>query len=188
LSSAVFDSLHAAAREHGAIKARIFNVPRRSGAFVAVLDEQPAPGATMTAAVEALRQLKPARIVVAVPTASPETCEEMRAKVDDVVCAITPEPFHAVGLWYQDFTQITADEVRNLLAGRDAPEQTKLTESPADRTLVEALRVTASPLTGASQDHDPLMDRIGGARFVLLGEASHGTYEFYHDEQGSRSG
>lgn len=50
-----------------------------------------------------------------------------------------------------------------------------------DATLTESLRVTAHRLTGASQDYDPLMDRIGNARFVLLGEASHGTHEFYHE-------
>jgi len=73
-------------------------------------------GATMLAAVKALRALQPARIVVAVPTGSPETCEQLKAEADDVVCAITPEPFHAVGLWYEDFTQTTDDEVRDLLA------------------------------------------------------------------------
>src|SRR4030088_277408 len=64
---------------------------------VILVDDGLATGATMHAAIAALRQLHPARIVVAVPTASPETCEEMRAEVDDVICAITPEPFHDVG-------------------------------------------------------------------------------------------
>ena len=70
----------------------------------------------MRAAIEALRQQQPARIVVAVPTASPQTCEELKAEVDDVICAVTPEPFYAVGLWYQDFSQTTDEEVRDLLA------------------------------------------------------------------------
>jgi predicted phosphoribosyltransferase len=153
--------------------------PDVRGRTVILVDDGLATGATMHAAVEALRQLQPARIVVAVPTASPETCEEMRAKVDDVICAITPEPFHAVGRWYQDFAQTTDDEVRNLLAGQDGPDRTKPAQDPADAALVEALRATAHPLTGASQDYDPLMERIGGARFALLGEASHGTHDFY---------
>ena len=72
----------------------------------------------MHAAIAALRQLHPARIVVAVPTASPETCEEMKAEVDDVICAITPEPFQAVGRWYQDFAQTTDEEVQDLLTRR----------------------------------------------------------------------
>ena len=68
-----------------------------------LVDDGLATGATMLAAVKALRQMQPARIVVAVPTASLETCEQLRADVDDVICVITPEPFHAVGLWYEDF-------------------------------------------------------------------------------------
>jgi predicted phosphoribosyltransferase len=70
----------------------------------------------MRAAVAALREQQPTRIVVAVPTASPDTCEVLKAEADDVVCAITPEPFFAVGHWYEDFTQTTDDEVRELLA------------------------------------------------------------------------
>jgi predicted phosphoribosyltransferase len=69
----------------------------------------------MHAAIHALRQQQPARIVVAVPTAAPEACEEMRAEVDEAICAITPEPFHAVGLWYLNFSQTTDEEVRELL-------------------------------------------------------------------------
>jgi putative phosphoribosyl transferase len=69
----------------------------------------------MRAAVLALREQKPAKIVVAVPAASAETCDEFRDQVDDIVCAITPEPFYAVGLWYRDFSQTTDEEVRNLL-------------------------------------------------------------------------
>jgi erythromycin esterase-like protein/predicted phosphoribosyltransferase len=181
----LIDSVAAQEEEELARRERLYRggrpPPDVRGRTVILVDDGLATGATMSAAIEALRQLKPARIVVAVPTASPETCDEMRAKVDDVICAITPEPFHAVGLWYQDFTQTTDEEVRNLLARRDTPEETKLAESPTDSALVEALRATASPLTGASRDYDPLMDRIGGARFALLGEASHGTHEFYSE-------
>ena len=70
----------------------------------------------MHAAIAALRRQQPAHIVVAVPIAAPETCDALRAEVDDVVCAITPEPFHAVGLWYDDFSQTTDEEVGDLLA------------------------------------------------------------------------
>jgi hypothetical protein len=59
---------------------------------------------------------------VAVPTASPETCEELKAEVDEVVCAITPEPFYAVGYWYDNFTQTTDQEVRELLARGRQPD------------------------------------------------------------------
>ena len=77
----------------------------------------------MRAAVKALRQLQPERIIVAVPTASPETCEELNAEVDEVVCAITPEPFYAVGYWYDNFTQTTDQEVHELLARGRQPEE-----------------------------------------------------------------
>jgi predicted phosphoribosyltransferase len=70
----------------------------------------------MRAAIAALKKEGSKRIVVAVPVAPPETCEALRAQVDDVVCAVTPEPFRAVGLWYGDFSQTTDEEVRDLLA------------------------------------------------------------------------
>jgi len=82
---------------------------------VILIDDGLATGSTMRAAVAALRRLGPAFIVVAVPVASADTCEEMRGEVDEVVCAHTPDPFHAVGLWYQDFSQTTDEEVRDLL-------------------------------------------------------------------------
>jgi predicted phosphoribosyltransferase len=83
---------------------------------IILVDDGLATGSTMRAAVEALRQERPARLVVAVPTAAPETCQEVGALVDEMVCAITPEPFYAVGLWYDDFGQTTDEEVRDLLA------------------------------------------------------------------------
>ena len=70
----------------------------------------------MRAAMAAARHHQPARLVVAVPTAAPETCAELQAEADEVVCATTPEPFYAVGFWYADFTQVTDAEVRDLLA------------------------------------------------------------------------
>src|SRR3981189_1001487 len=150
--------------------------PDVRGRTVILVDDGLATGATMQAAIEALRQQNPARIVVAVPTASPDTCEEMKAKADDVICAITPEPFHAVGLWYQDFSQTTDEEVRALLAQRNTPENSKAKQKPtADSALIKALRETSYPLAGSARDYDPLIGRIGDARFALLGEASHGT-------------
>jgi putative phosphoribosyl transferase len=85
------------------------------GRTAILVDDGLATGATMRAAAAALRRQQPARIVIAVPTAAPETCDEFRAEVDDIVCAITPDPFYAVGLWYEDFSQTTDDEVRYLL-------------------------------------------------------------------------
>lgn len=90
--------------------------PDVRGKTIILMDDGLATGATMHAAVKALRQQKAARIVVAVPIASPETCEDLRGDVDDIICAVTPEPFYAVGLWYEDFSQTTDEEVRDLLA------------------------------------------------------------------------
>ena len=97
--------------------------PEMSGRTVILVDDGLATGSTMRAAVAALRRLRPGRIVVAVPTAAPSTCEEFRHVADECVCDITPEPFHAVGLWYEDFSQTTDDEVRDLLkrADHEAP-------------------------------------------------------------------
>jgi predicted phosphoribosyltransferase len=85
------------------------------GRTVILVDDGLATGSTMRAAVQALRQQAPRRIVVAGPVAAPETCEEFRAEVDEVVCAATPEPFLAVGAWYDDFSQTTDEEVHDLL-------------------------------------------------------------------------
>ena len=90
--------------------------PDVRGKTVILVDDGLATGATMHAAVQALREQQPARIVVAVPTASPEACDELRKEVDDAICAVTPEPFYAVGLWYENFSQTTDEEVRELLA------------------------------------------------------------------------
>jgi len=70
----------------------------------------------MLAAVKALQSRRTARIVVAVPTAARQTCEEMRREADEVICATMPEPFHAVGSWYHDFDPIGDEEVHELLA------------------------------------------------------------------------
>jgi putative phosphoribosyl transferase len=85
------------------------------GHTVILVDDGLATGATMLAAVKALQAMRPARLVVAVPTASAETCADMRHEADDVICATTPEPFHAVGLWYHDFEQTSDEEVHALL-------------------------------------------------------------------------
>lgn len=90
--------------------------PVVAGRTVILIDDGLATGSTMRAAIAALRQQSPARIVVAVPVAAAETCAEFRHEVDEVVCAATPEPFYAVGLWYDNFAQTSDDEVRDLLA------------------------------------------------------------------------
>jgi putative phosphoribosyl transferase len=89
--------------------------PRVEGKTVILVDDGLATGSTMRAAALAVRQLNPARVVVAVPVAAAETCDEFRDVVDEIVCSVTPRPFRAVGLWYEDFSQTSDDEVRELL-------------------------------------------------------------------------
>jgi predicted phosphoribosyltransferase len=100
------------------------------GRTVILVDDGLATGSTMRAAVAALRRRHPARIIVAVPTAAPETCEELKQEVDEIVCAMTPTPFYGVGEWYEEFGQTSDDEVRDLLE-RAAPA---LNRGGADKT------------------------------------------------------
>lgn len=89
--------------------------PDVAGQTVIVVDDGLATGSTMKAAVLALRELDPARIVVAVPVGAPETCRSLAELADEVVCALAPHSFYAVGAWYDDFTQTTDEEIQALL-------------------------------------------------------------------------
>ncbi len=81
------------------------------GKTAILIDDGLATGSTMRAAVEALKRRDPARIIVAVPVGARSTCDELRSVADELICALAPEPFRAVGLWYDDFEQISDDEV-----------------------------------------------------------------------------
>ena len=85
---------------------------------VILVDDGLATGSTMRAAVMAVRQQQPARVIVAVPVGAASSCADLATEADDVVCVRTPDPFVAVGLWYRDFTPTTDHEVRTLL-GKD---------------------------------------------------------------------
>lgn len=82
---------------------------------VILVDDGLATGSTMRAAVAALRQLAPSKIVAAVPVAAGEPCQALAGEVDEIVCLLTPEPFYAVGSWYKNFEQTSDEEVRSLL-------------------------------------------------------------------------
>lgn len=86
-----------------------------AGHTVIVVDDGLATGSTMRAAAAGIRQLKPSRLVVAVPVGAEATCRQLRLVADEVVCCATPHPFRAVGLWYREFPQAGDDEVRQLL-------------------------------------------------------------------------
>ncbi len=105
--------------------------PDLRGRTVTLVDDGLATGSTMRAAVAALRQYHSKRIVVAVPVAAPSTCEDLRREVDDIICLFTPEPFQAVGLWYDDFSPTSDDEIHELLAR--ANEEVVTEQSSAGR-------------------------------------------------------
>jgi predicted phosphoribosyltransferase len=123
--------------------------PDVRGCTVLLVDDGLATGATMRAAVRALRQQQPVRIVVAVPVAAPETHAALAADADEVVSELTPTPFQSVGRWYEDFEQTTDEEVRDLLAPRERPQDREAESSTAgqqhfDETrAVEPLEYTA---------------------------------------------
>jgi erythromycin esterase-like protein/predicted phosphoribosyltransferase len=164
------DTLYRGGRRRAAVKGRT----------VILVDDGLATGSTMEAAIRALRQQQPAGIVVAVPVGARDTCERLGRMADRVVCLAMPEPFNAVGTWYDDFTQTSDDEVRRLLAPtppRGAPRSPAAGQPDA----VDVIRERARPLRGDPAQYDALLDGIGDARLVLLGEATHGTHEFYRE-------
>lgn len=146
---------------------------------VILVDDGLATGSTMEAAIIALRRLEPARIVVAVPVGARETCERLGRLADRLVCLATPVPFHAVGQWYEEFSATTDEEVKRLLAlpGPSAASTPALRKGDA----MDVVRDRAVRLTGEPSQYDALLEGIGDARVVLLGEATHGTHEFYRE-------
>ena len=146
-----------------------------TGKTVILVDDGLATGASMFAAVQALREAEPAHIVIAVPSAPESTCREFAGLVDDMVCASMPTPFFAVGASFWDFSQVSDEEVRTLLA----TPTTALTAGPAAETAAEVIRRVAVDAPGGVPPRELLSELIGDARIVLIGESSHGTHEFY---------
>ena len=120
LDAAVIERAAATEQRELTRRERLYRGDRRpvdvEGRTVILVDDGLATGATMRAGALALRAKRPRRLVLAVPVAAAQTCELLRADADELVCASTPEPFVAVGAWYDDFSQTTDDEVRALLA------------------------------------------------------------------------
>ncbi|MCW2901261.1 MAG: Erythromycin esterase [Streptosporangiaceae bacterium] len=152
-------------------------MPELSGKTAILVDDGLATGSSMRAAIQALHKLEPGRIVVAVPAAPASTCEELRVEVDEVVCAMTPSPFFAVGQSYWDFGQTTDEEVRDLLraAATSLPAGTG-GGIPSD---VAVVRMAAGPVDEGVPSDESLFGLVADAHFALIGEASHGTNDFY---------
>ena len=148
-----------------------------AGKTVILVDDGLATGASMFAAVQALREADPAEIVIAVPAAPESTCREFADLVDDVVCASMPTPFLAVGESFWDFHQVGDEEVRELLATPTiglATAKIRIEETPAE--VVDRVAVDAP---AGMPPVEALEEIVGDARIVLIGESSHGTHEFY---------
>jgi erythromycin esterase-like protein/predicted phosphoribosyltransferase len=152
-------------------------MPGIAGKVVILVDDGLATGASMRAAVVAVREQDPARIIVAVPAAPESACRELAAMVDEVACATTPSPFFAVGASYWDFTQTTDEEVRDLL--RAAAASRPAAPGAQGSTDAAVVRAEALPVENGLPSDQALFDLVGDAQFVLIGEASHGTHEFY---------
>lgn len=118
-------------------------MPTLQGRTVILVDDGLATGSTMEAAIAALRQHKPARVVVAAPVGAADTCNRLKEKADIVVCVQTPEPFYAVGMWYERFEQISDEEVIAALAN-----QVRLKPDPTGKTDPTGKPDRTNPPTG----------------------------------------
>ena len=157
-----------------------------AGHTAIVVDDGLATGATAKAALRALRRQGATRIVLAVAVAPANVLEEMRPEADDIVCLAIPHAFSSVGAYYQDFHQLTDDETLALL--HQAWDGAVTADPLAQASVTRALALTPTSRLAAAAEplpdiDDPAFatafDRYADARVVLLGEASHGTSEFY---------
>jgi predicted phosphoribosyltransferase len=120
--------------------------PDLRGRTVILVDDGLATGSTMWAAVHAVRMDDPARVVVAVPVSDPDVCEELRSEADEVVCLMTPRPLQAVGVWYDDFSQTSDEEVRELLErARHPPPATGPRAGASARATVPSRACSSTP-------------------------------------------
>ena len=195
ISADAIAAVEAAERRELARRERLYRgsrpAPDVAGRTVIVVDDGFATGSTMRAALMALRSLGPKRVIAAAPVGSHAVCQELGEIADEVVCAEMPDPFYAVGAWYEEFGPTADEEVQSALQEaahrtlRDAArEATKRVERPAVARgdgAIDAIRPAISPISGGVNDYDLLISGLATSRFVLIGEASHGTQEFYRE-------
>ncbi|HEU0299586.1 MAG TPA: phosphoribosyltransferase family protein [Longimicrobium sp.] len=146
--------------------------PRVGGRTVILVDDGLATGATMRAAAQALRLQRPARLIIAVPVAAAQTCDQFRSEVDDVVCTTTPEPFYGVGMWYEDFSQTTDAEVHDLLARARRVDQDAGGGEAADGPARPAVERTVEISAGGVVLAGDLVVPAGAAGMVLFAHGS----------------
>jgi predicted phosphoribosyltransferase len=140
VSAAAIDEVEAREGQELARRERLYRGdrprPDLRGKVAILVDDGLATGSTMAAAARSIRALEPARVIAAVPVASADVCAAMRELVDEMICLETPEPFAAVGLWYDDFSPTSDDEVQTLLrlaAERQSPQIDHKAIGPSDR-------------------------------------------------------
>ena len=165
LSDAVINTVAAREQQEVERRERLYRGDRPAydirGRTIILVDDGIATGATMRAAVAAVKQRQPARIIIAVPVAASATCEAFAPEVDDVVCVQRPEDFFAVGFWYEHFSQTTDEQVRDLLeqAVRDqmaAPQKQR--RVPGAKERQQSARATRQISTGATTSINPPAD------------------------------
>ena len=199
IPAAAIDAVEANERRELARRERLYRgsqaPPDVAGKTVILVDDGLATGSTMRAARPRLARREPGPAGRRGAGRLSLVCEAMRDVVDEMVCAETPEPFFAVGLWYEDFGQTTDDEVRGHLARAES----RMAAAPPERRRCSARRPgpishrrttvahAALPLRGEAADYDPLL-ATRWSRIVLIGEASHGTHEFYASARASPGG
>ncbi len=161
-------------------RAKAAKIPLK-GKAVIVVDDGLATGASMKAAVKWLRSQEVKRIIVAVPIASTEGAEEMEKECDDFISLITSDQMWAVGLWYENFEQVSDAEVMKILEQRNQKEKSPATEIPIKAKSLspeEEIERLAKPFKTENEIQE-LAAEMAGHRIVMLGEASHGTKEYY---------
>jgi len=155
---------------------KIHKIPLK-GKAVIVVDDGLATGASMKAALKWLRTQDVKKIIVAVPIASTEGAQEIESLCDEFVSLITSDEMWAVGLWYEDFSQVSDAEVMHILEHRKKKqEKQNVDENP--RTLEEEIQFHAQPFSKTSE-LDEMVAEMAGHRIVMLGEATHGTKDYY---------
>lgn len=141
------------------------------GKTVLLIDDGIATGATLITAIKFIRAKNPLQVIVAAPVGARDSVYELQAIADDVICLEAPAQFAAVGLWYEDFEQVSDVEVKNMM------QQIRLKGSDRD-DLIQDIQDCSTPIRGA-KNWESLIDHLGQSRIVMLGESSHGTEEFY---------